>query len=61
MGCAKEASKLKNMFSVVLRNVVLLYPNCIGTRKSSTLSMENSKKKENIKREGWDVQKKLQN
>jgi hypothetical protein len=43
MGCVKEAPKLKNMFSVVLRNVVLLYP-CIGTRKSSTLSMEKQQK-----------------
>ncbi len=41
MGCVKEDPKLKNMFSVVLRNVVLLYP-CIG--KSSTLSMEKQLK-----------------
>jgi hypothetical protein len=42
MGCVKEGPKLKNMFSVVLRNVVLLYP-CIG--KSSTLKVH---KRENF-------------
>jgi hypothetical protein len=41
MGCVKKAPKLKSMFIVVLRNVVLLYP-CIG--KSSTLSMEKQQK-----------------